>query len=99
MAKPALAGDHAAIDLGNAGYAGQRHADIELAAQDLDGAGNAGLPASAEAVNVSAAAHAGPRAERDSAHDVLPRADAAVEHDFDVGADRVRDWRQHGDRR
>ena len=57
-----------------------------------------GLPASAEAVNVSAAAHAGPRAERDSAHDVLPRADAAVEHDLDLRPDRIDDPGERRDR-
>src|SRR5580700_5889836 len=90
--------NHAPIDFGNAGDAGQRHADIELVADDLDGAGDTGLTAGAEAVDVGATAHAGARAERDGAHHVLPRADTAVEHDLNFGAERVGDRRQHGDR-
>ena len=73
--------------------------DVELVADDLDGAGDARLAAGAEPVNIGAADHAGTRAERERAHDVLARADAAVEHDLDVGAERVGDRRQHGNRR
>src|SRR6202011_5044731 len=63
--------DHAPVDFGDAGDAGQRHADIELVADDLDGASDAGLPAGAKAIDVGAAAHAGARAKRDGAHHVL----------------------------
>src|ERR1700690_1248268 len=50
--------DHVPVDFSDAGDAGQRHADIELVADDLDGAGDAGLAAGAETVDVGAAAHA-----------------------------------------
>jgi len=91
------AGNDAAIDLGDAGDAGQRHAGVELVADNFDGAGDARLPAGAEPVNVSAAAHAGAGAERERARDVLAGADSAVEHHLKVGADRLDDGRQHGD--
>src|SRR5271155_1095134 len=91
-------GDHAVVDVSDAGDAGQRHRHVEFAADDLNRARDTGLPAGAEAVDVSAAAHAGARAERQRAQNVLSGADAAVEHDLDVAAERIDDRRQHGDR-
>src|SRR5580658_5793969 len=93
------ASDGAAVDLPDAFDAGQRHGDVEFVADDLDGAGDTRLPAGAEAVNVGPAAQAGLRAERERAEKILPGADAAIEHDLDIGPERVGDPRQHGDRR
>ncbi len=57
-----------------------------------------GCAAGAEAEDVGAADQARARAERERAHEVLPGADAAVEHHLDVGADRIDDLRQRRDR-
>ena len=54
--------------------------------------------AGAEAVQIGTADHAGARAERERAHHVLARADAAVEHDLDLGPDGVDDPGQRRDR-
>jgi len=86
------------IDRVHAGCAGQSHTDAQLVAHDLDRAGNTRLPAGAETVNVSAAAHARTRAERERAGEILARTDAAIEHDLDVGTERLDDRRQHGNR-
>ena len=59
----------------------------------------AGLAARAEPVDIRAAYQAGLRAERQRAHDVGAGADAAVEQNVGVAADRIGDARQHRDRR
>src|SRR5208282_6070273 len=90
--------DHAAIDFVDALDAGQRHADAEFVAHDLDRAGDAGLSAGAEPIDIGAAAQTGARAERDRAHHVLAGTDAAVEQDLDRRSDRIDDRRQRRDR-
>src|SRR5579862_6077345 len=91
------AGEGAAVDLLDVLHAGQRHGDIELVADDLDGARNASLSPGAESVNVGPAAQAGVGAECKCAEQVLAGADTAVEHDLDVRAQCVDDPWQHGD--
>ena len=87
-----------APDILHAGGAGERHGHVELVAQDLDRPRDAGLPAGAQAVQIGTTDHAGARAERERPHHVLTRANAAVEHDLDRGADGVDDPGQRGDR-
>src|SRR5579883_3584145 len=78
--------------------AGKRHGDVELVLEDFDRAGHSDLAAGPEAIQIRAADHAGTGAERERPRDVLTGANAAVEHDLDVGADRIDDPRQHRDR-
>jgi len=51
-------------DLAHGLDAGERHGDVEFVAHDLDGAGDSGFAAGAEAVDIGAARQAGTRPQR-----------------------------------
>src|SRR5690348_10816372 len=72
-------------------HASQRHGDAELVLQDLERLGDACLAVSAEAVEIGTADEAGARAEPEELQHIQPRADAAVDIDFDLVADPVHD--------
>jgi TetR/AcrR family transcriptional repressor of nem operon len=68
--RPAV-GEHAPVDLLDALDPGERHADIEFLADDLDDAGNARLPIGAEPIEKGPADEAAARAERQRTQHVL----------------------------
>ena len=86
------------VDFGDGVDAAQSHGRQEFGTDEVDRLGDAGAAISAEPVDIGTADHAGFCAERERAHHVLAGADAAVEHDLDLVADRVGDFRQHLDR-
>src|SRR6516225_6999629 len=90
--------NHAAVDIADALHPAQRHGHIELTGENVDRRGDAGLAAGAEAVDVGASDHSGPRSTRERAHHVLAGADAAVEHHLDQVAHRLHHLRQRRDR-
>ena len=67
-------------------------------AQDLEHVGDAGLAVGGQAPEVGAADHHRAGAERERLDDVAAAADAAVEQDLDLAADRVGDRGQRADR-
>src|SRR5262249_59738304 len=76
----------------------QRHGDIELARENVDGCGHPCLAARTEAIDVGSAHHAGACPAGERAHHVLAGTDAAVEHHLDYVADRIHHLRQCRDR-
>src|SRR4029077_8305289 len=82
---------HAVIDLGDGVDPAQAHGGREFVADDVDRLLDSRAAESAETVNIGPHDHAGFGAYRDPAHAVLTGADAAVEHDFHLVADRVDD--------
>src|SRR6516225_8403703 len=89
--------NNAFVDLVDPVHAAQAHGHEQLFLDDVDRLGDAGLAAGAEAIRISAADHARLGAERERAHHVLAGADAAVEHDLHLVADRLGDLGQHLD--
>ncbi len=80
-------------------HAGERHGDIQFLGDDFDRPGDARLAAGAQTEDVGAADEAAFGAERQRAHHVLARADAAIEHEFDLRAHCIGNFGQHRDRR
>src|SRR3954453_4068734 len=90
--------DCAIIDLLHVVDAGEDHRGVELAAEDVDRARDAGLTARAETVEARARDHAVFPPERERAEDILPRADSGIYQHFLLPADRIRDFRQRRNR-
>ena len=77
------------------GHPEQLHRPDHVGAEDVDGAGDAGVAAGGEAVGVGAADQDRAGAEAERLDDVAAAADAAVHEDLDAAVDRVHDRRQH----
>src|SRR5688500_14658654 len=98
---PALPVPHQVVRprLAHVGEAAERHGDVELPADALQGLGDAGLAHGAQAVDVGAADEDAPGAQRQRLQHILAAADAAVHQDLDALAHGGGDRRQCGDRR
>src|SRR5262249_41369816 len=87
--RPVVSGQHVTPYLAHIVYSAQRHADIEFAPDQRNRLRHSGLAAGAQAIEIGAAYEAGPCAQRERPQHVLARANAAVEQELDLAADRL----------
>ena len=90
---------HIASHGADVGMAAEGHGGVEFLGEDFEATGHARFAESTQAVEMRAADHRATCAEGDGLEHVLTAANAAVQPEFDLIADGVRNGGQHFDGR
>src|SRR2546426_1104233 len=86
-------------DLVEARGAEQAHGSVDLASEDLEDMGDAGLPGDGEAPELRTPDEAAASAQCERLHDIAAAAHAAIHQDRNASIDSMYDARQRLDRR